>query len=243
MSIQFCNPSPTMPNKAEFAALAFAALFALAASSCVFALSTDRSQPMDVKSNYMRTDQNRNTNPDVSVTFLKGDVQIVQGSIKAHGEEATIYQDNSDKTAPKAAEGTATTTKSNRIKRVLLVGKQAHMEQLHEGDCGLMTADANTIDYHTDTDIADMTGHVTVVQKGKGEFHGEHMVYNTSTGEMQSGDNEPSSRVSMRFEPKSAEAPAQGANNCGYPGGTAAAAKTAKNPPAAKPAAKPAGKH
>lgn len=242
MSIPSCNPSPTMQKKAELAALAFATLLALAASTCAFALSTDRSQPMDVKSNYMRTDQNRNTNPDVSVTFLKGDVQIVQGSIKAHGDEATIYQDNSDKTAPKpaadAAAAAAANEKSNRIKRVLLVGKQAHMEQLHDGDCGLMTADANTIDYHTDTDIADMTGHVTVVQKGKGEFHGEHMIYNTSTGEMQSGDNAPASRVSMRFEPKNQQPPAQSTNNCGYPAGAAAAVKTPKKPPAAKAAGK-----
>ena len=189
-------------------------LAAALAAPCAFALSTDHDQPMDVNANYMRTDQNKNTNADVSTTFLKGDVRITQGSIKAHGDEATIYQDNSGK-ATKSADA----TKDSRIKRVVITGKQAHLEQLHDDDCSLMTADADNIDYHTDTDIADLRGHVNVIQKGKGEFHGEHMVYNTKTGEMQSGDNSPQSRVSMRFEPKSADTPAVSSNNCGYPGG------------------------
>ena len=240
MSIPSCNPGTTM--RSEFAAALIFGLIALATSACVFALSTDRSQPMDVKANYLKTDENRTTNPDVSVTYLKGDVQITQGSIKAHSDEATIYQDNNDKSGATAT--AATGEKNSRIKRVLLIGKQAHLEQLHDDDCGLMSADADRIDFHVATDIADMTGHVTVVQKGKGEFHGEHMIYNTSTGEMQSGDNAPSSRVSMRFEPKNQSPAASSGGNCGYPAGAAAAVKKAKNTPAAKADDNPAdGKH
>ena len=192
-----------------------------------FALSTDHDQPMDVNANYLKTDQNKSTNPDVSTTFLKGDVRITQGSIKTHSDEATIYQDNSAK-APKSADAGS----NNKIKRVVMTGKPAHMEQLHDGDCSLMTADADTIDYHTDTDLADLKGHVNVVQKDKGEFHGEHMIYNTKTGEMQSGDNSPQSRVSMRFEPKSAQPAASGADNCGYAHGVAK--KSAKKADKAK---------
>ena len=187
------------------------------------ALSTDHDQPMDVNANYMRTDQNKTANPDVSTTFLKGDVRITQGSIKTHSDEATIYQDNS----AKAAKSADASGGNSKIKRVVMTGKPAHMEQLHDDDCSLMTADADTIDYHTDTDIADLKGHVNVIQKGKGEFHGEHMVYNTKTGEMQSGDNSPQSRVSMRFEPKNAAPAASSENNCGYPGGAKKAPKKA----------------
>jgi lipopolysaccharide export system protein LptA len=67
-----------------------------------------------------------------------------------------------------------------------------------------------------------------VIQKGKGDFHGEHMVYNTKTGEMESGDNSPTSRVSMQFLPKSAEPAKTSDNNCGYPAGTAPAKKASK---------------
>ena len=204
MCIPHCNRENTM-NKFRLGLLALGA--ALVAGDA-FGLSTDRNQPMDVDAGYMRTDQNKNTNAAVSTTFLKGNVRITQGSIKAHGDEATIYQDNKQ-----GASG------DSKIKRVLLVGKQAHLEQLHDDDCGLMTADADTIDYHTDTDLADLKGHVSVNQKGKGEFHGEHMVYNTKTGEMESGDNSPQSRVTMRFEPKGAAPETASDNNCGYPAG------------------------
>ena len=195
--------------------LGLLALGAALVAGDAFGLSTDRNQPMDVKANYLKTDQNKNTNADVSTTFLKGDVQITQGSIKAHGAEATIYQDNGSK----PAKGAGDSSGSSKIKRVVIVGKQAHLEQVHDVDCSLMTADADTIDYHTDTDLADLKGHVSVNQKGKGEFHGEHMVYNTKTGEMESGDNSPQSRVTMRFEPKGAAPETASDNNCGYPAG------------------------
>jgi len=210
MCIPRCNRNTAM-NKLGLGTLALLAALA-AGDAC--ALSTDRNQPMDVDAGYMRTDQNKNSNAAVSTTFLKGNVRITQGSIKAHGDEATIYQDNKQ-----GKEG------DSKIKRVLLVGKQAHLEQLHDGDCGLMTADADTIDYHTDTDIADLKGNVHVIQKGKGDFKGEHMVYNTKTGEMESGDNSPQSRVTMRIEPKTAEAASTSDNNCGYPAGKAPAKK------------------
>ena len=227
MSIPHCNRSTADMKPVLRPAPLAAALILLAAPAVAtdaFALSTDHDQPMDVNANYMRTDQNKNTSADVSTTFLKGDVRITQGSIKAHGDEATIYQDNGSKATKPAADDAQ---KASRIKRVVITGKQAHLEQVHDDDCGLMTADADNIDYHTDTDIADLKGHVNVIQKGKGEFHGEHMVYNTKTGEMQSGDNSPQSRVSMRFEPKNAAPAASSENNCGFPGGVKKAPKKA----------------
>jgi lipopolysaccharide export system protein LptA len=230
MYIPRCNrktADAAMRRQIAVALLSFAATLA---APCAFALSTDHDQPMDVNANYLRTDQNKNTKADVSTTFLKGDVRITQGSIKTHSDEATIYQDNSAKAAK-----TSDAEANNKIKRVVMTGRPAHMEQVHDDDCSLMTADADTIDYHTDTDLADLKGHVNVIQKGKGEFHGEHMIYNTKTGEMQSGDNSPQSRVTMRFEPKSAQLAASSADNCGYPHGVAKKqAKKAADKPADK---------
>jgi len=75
--------------------------------------------------------------------------------------------------------------------------------------------------------IATLTGGVVVVQKGKGEFHGERMIYNTNTGEMESGDMSSSSRVHMIMEPKSEQA-ASASDNCGFPAGKAKAKKAAE---------------
>ena len=104
-------------------------------------------------------------------------------------------------------------------------------------DCALMTANADTIDYNPLTNIAELTGGVVVVQQGRNEFHGEHMLYNTDTGDMESGNKaDPAARVHMVMEAKTAPS-APTPNNCGFPVGTAksAAAKPADKPTATKP--------
>ena len=207
-----CTGSRCRPNMRKLTINLAVLLAVVGASSNAFALQSDRDQQMNVDANYWKSARSQSgAASDPSIDNLDGNVQITQGSMKAHGDHATIYRNPASVADANGNNGSLT--------RVLLTGKQAHMEQLHDDDCGLMTADADTIDYHNDTSLAVLSGNVKVIQKGKGEFHGEHMVYNTKTGEMQSGDNSPQSRVSMRFEPKSADTPAVSSNNCGYPGG------------------------
>jgi lipopolysaccharide export system protein LptA len=82
------------------------------------------------------------------------------------------------------------------------------MEQLQDKG-GTITADADKIDYDADTSVAVLTGNVTVVQQGSGTFKGEHMTYNTNTGEMESTDTTSHKPVTMTFEPKTKAAPAK----------------------------------
>jgi lipopolysaccharide export system protein LptA len=207
---------------ASFAAL----LFALPAT--VMALSTDRDKPLDVDAHYMKTDQNKQTG-DNTVTYLKGDVKMDQGSIKARSDEATVWQDAAKK--PAAAAGAAAVTAAaatkaksggSTISRALFVGKPAHLEQLQDNDGGLMKSDALTIDYHVDTNLIEMTGNVVVVQGNGSEMRSDHMIYNTLTGEMESGDSRPESRVKLRMMPKPADPAAK------KPDDAKAAAKTTK---------------
>ncbi len=193
------------------------------------ALSTDRDQQLFIDANHQKSTQSTSgTAKDPNITYLDGAVVMTQGSMKARGDHATIYQNPS---GVLDADG-----KSGSLTRVVLVGKQAHMQQVHDGDCNLMTGDADNIDFHNDTSLAVLTGHVVVVQKDKGEFHGEHMIYNTKTGEMESGDNSPTSRVHMIMEPKNSSPAPVSTNNCGFPvGNSTAVAKKAKT---AAPAAK-----
>ncbi|MDR3388661.1 MAG: lipopolysaccharide transport periplasmic protein LptA [Rudaea sp.] len=192
------------------------------------ALSTDRDQQLFIDANHQKSTQSQsNTANEPNITYLDGNVVMTQGSMKAHGDHATIYQNPS---GVLDADG-----KSGSLTRVLLVGKQAHMQQVHDGDCSLMTGDADTIDFHNDTSLAVLTGHVVVVQKDKGEFHGEHMVYNTKTGEMESGDNSPTSRVHVIMEPKNSSPAPASTNNCGFPVGTSTAAAKKAKPAAPKP--------
>ena len=195
-------------------------LAGLLSASHAFALSSDRNQPMLIDANYQKSTQSQTGKAgDPDITKLDGNVVVTQGSMKAHADHATIYKNPSGVADKNGSVG--------GITRVVLTGKQAHLQQVHDGDCGLVSADANTIDYLNATGIATLTGAVIVVQKGKGEFHGEHMIYNTNTGEMESGDLSSTSRVHMVMEPKSEQAAASSENNCGYPAGKARAKKPA----------------
>ena len=161
------------------------------------ALSTDKQQNMLINADYSKIVQNRDNNAP-PVTYLTGNVTMDQGTTKARGDEATIYQHPSD---AKDAQGNDI---SGDIQRVILIGKnkQAHMEQQQDGG-GLMTANSDKIDYNADTSVAVLTGNVVVVQPGRGQFKGAYMVYNTNTGEMESGDKtNAGQRVQMVIEPK-----------------------------------------
>lgn len=183
---------PTMNSPIRL--ITFAAAVCLAQAA--FGLSTDRSRPMNIDANYQKSTQSRTGKAgDPDITKLDGNVAMTQGSMQAHADHATIYRNPSGVADANGNTGSLT--------RVLMTGKPAHLQQLHDGDCGLMTADADTIDYDNLTGVALLTGNVTVIQHGKGEFHGERMRYNTNTGEMESGDASPSSRVHMVMQPKS----------------------------------------
>jgi lipopolysaccharide export system protein LptA len=162
-----------------------ALVLALSIAPLAHALTSDRDKPMDVTADYSKINQGKDNQP--GTTYLRGNVRVVRGTMKANGAEATIHQ------------------KSNGdIINVVMTGKQAHVEQQQDGG-GTMTADADKIDFDNNSGVAVLTGNVTVVQAGRGEFHGEKMTYNTNTGEMESGDLNATSRVHMILQPKPAK--------------------------------------
>jgi lipopolysaccharide export system protein LptA len=185
------------------------------------ALSSDKQQNMLINADYSKIVQNKD-NKQPGVTYLSGHVTMDQGTTRARGDEATIYQH-----APNAKDAQGRDI-SGDVQRVVLIGKtrQAHLEQKQDAG-GLMTAESDKIDYNADTSIAVLTGNVVVNQPGRGEFRGAYMTYNTNTGEMESGDKASASqRVQMVIVPKNK--------------GADAASKPAPAKPDSKPDAKPA---
>ena len=161
------------------------------------ALTSDKQQNMLINSDHAKIVQNKDSNAP-GVTYLTGNVTMDQGTTKARGDEATIYQHAAD---AKDAQGRDI---SGDVQRVIMIGKkkQAHLEQQQDSG-GLMSAESDKIDYNADTSIAVLTGNVVVNQPGRGQFKGAYMTYNTNTGEMESGDkNSESQRVQMVIVPK-----------------------------------------
>jgi lipopolysaccharide export system protein LptA len=190
MSVRPCNRSTRATAHNEWRLRGALLLTAFLAAPLVHALGNDRDKPMDVTADYSKINQGKDKQP--GTTYLRGNVRVVQGSMKANAAEATIHQKaNGD------------------VQRIVMTGKQAHVEQRQDGG-GLMTADADQIDFDNDTSVAVLTGNVTVVQAGRGEFHGEKMTYNTNTGEMESGDVGGGSRTHIIMQPTRAKPAGEG---------------------------------
>jgi lipopolysaccharide export system protein LptA len=197
MSTQPCNPKTHHARHRNSAFLRLLALALAIVAPGAHALGSDRDQKMDISADHAKIIQGGDKAP--GVTYLTGNVRITRGSMKATSAEATIYQHPGN---AKDAQGKDI---SSAVQRVILTGKQAHMEELGKNG-GLVSSDADRIDYNADTGIAELTGNVTVVQQGRSEFHGTHMTYNTDTGEMESGDNTAANRVHMIIQPKTGSA-------------------------------------
>lgn len=101
-----------------------------------------------------------------TVTTLTGNVVTTQGTMKMTGAVAKLYLDENTQVARAVV-----TAPANGV---------AHIEQLD--DCNnLMQGDAQQLDYDNIHGIAVLTGNAVVRQQGRGEFHGDKLVYNTQT--------------------------------------------------------------
>ncbi len=150
----------------------------LLALAPAFARQSDRSQPMQVNAKSFDGFQK----PD-SVSTLRGNVVITQGTLKATGAEAKVYFDG-----------------NSQISRVVITNGPAHIEQLDDSG-NLMQGNATTIDYDNINGIAVLSGNASVTQKGRGEAHGDKLTYNTQTSQM-TGDSAGDGMVHMTFLPK-----------------------------------------
>lgn len=161
-----------------------------------------------------------------SISTLKGNILITQGTMKVTGDLAKIYFD-----ADQQVSHVVVTMKPGRL---------AHIEELDDNN-NLMTGDADRLDYDNINGIAVLTGHAVVHQQGRGEAHGDKLTYNTQTSYI-TGDSNGDGQVHLIFLPKpkpakgapakpGAPAPATAPNAAKPPG--AAAAPTDSTKPAA----------
>ena len=127
-------------------------------SQPALAKQDDRNQPMNFASKSMDGFNAPNT-----VTTLTGSVVATQGTMKLTGAVAKLYLDA-----------------NTQVARAVVTGSPAHIEQLDDNN-NLMQGDAAQLDYDNINGIAVLTGNAVVRQQGRGEFHGDKLVYNTQT--------------------------------------------------------------
>ena len=143
------------------------------------ALKSDRDQLVDIHANEQMYNQQK------GVLVLSGDVKLDQGSFHADGDKADGYTDPND---------------NSQWERVVLTGAPAHFRQKQD-DGTLVHGEAQKIDYKVSEDTVILTGNASVVQEGKGEFHGATLTYHTDTGQMTGAGGE-GGQVHIVLQPK-----------------------------------------
>ncbi|HKZ10363.1 MAG TPA: lipopolysaccharide transport periplasmic protein LptA [Rhodanobacteraceae bacterium] len=185
---------------------------ALLACGLAQAKQTDKNQPIHINAGTFAGSQDSG-----KITFT-GSVTMDQGSFHADGAQATGYTDPDD---------------TSQWQRVVLTGGPSHFRQTQDNGT-LVHGQAATIDYKVSENTVILTGDAKVVQEGRGEFHGNRLVYNTDSGEIQ-GTPAAGGRVHITLQPRSKPAPASA-----KPAPAGAPAATSSAPPAAPSTAAPA---
>lgn len=152
-------------------------LLLLLVPTLALAKSSDRNQSMDIES-----DSQTGAIQGDGSTILSGNVVLSQGSLDIRAARGEIIRRNGD------------------LSKAIFTGKQVQMKQQLD-DGSWMDAVADRVEYDLLTETVTFIGNYTV-KSPRGSNSGQRMVYNTTTGNMQSGGD--GTRVRTVIQPKSA---------------------------------------
>jgi len=153
-------------------------------SGAVFALATDKDQPIFIEADQAEIDDER------GVTIYRGDATITQGSLKINGNVVTIHFDaNQD------------------ITKVVAKGRPAKFKQKPDGGKPNQNAEARVMEFHTNNDTIILLGDA-ISWQGENKISADRIVYNTLQGKViaesldEDGGDASSGRVSITIAPK-----------------------------------------
>ena len=151
-------------------------LLLLALPGLARALPEDAQQPVQITADNARFDEKSGE------ALYRGNVQIVQGTLRVSGDSLTLKVD---------AKGSLQTART--------IGKQAHYEQKTDPAKGLVKADANEIIFDNTTGVITLLGNA-VLRQDNANFSGPRIVYSTVRKQIEAtGDS--SQRVQLTFPP------------------------------------------
>ncbi|MVW74740.1 lipopolysaccharide transport periplasmic protein LptA [Pseudomonas xionganensis] len=160
-------------------------------SSSLWALPSDRDQPIRIQADSAELDERQ------GVAVYRGGVIITQGTLKITGDTVTITQ-----------------TASGDIDVFTAVGKPAYYEQLPAADKQIVKAYGLTIQYFAANERIVLIDQAKVIQEGN-TFEGEKIVYDTRRQIVNAGRatgtnvSTPRPRIDMVIQPKNKPADQQ----------------------------------
>jgi len=174
--MKFFDSHPAIYKRVNARLGAILCLCMLLAAGPVFALKSDRQEPLDVKA-----DATDGTLGDGLAT-LKGSVEIRQGTLLITADIANVSK----------SEG--------RVTHIELTGRPVHLQQEIENE-GQVTAEAARIGYEVATGLVTLTGNADVEHP---QYHisGEKLVYDMNIQHFQGSGGEDNGRIQIRLDPE-----------------------------------------
>lgn len=166
-------------NPSLRASLLVAIAIAMSVPTSAWAKSSDRNQPI-----LLDSDRQEGVMDGNSTNVWTGNVTLKQGTLDISAQRAELTQRDGDPS------------------KTVFTGSPVKLRQQMD-DGTWMDATASRIEYDLSSEIITLIGNYTV-KSPRGSNSGQRMVYNTKTGNMQSGGD--GTRVKTVIQPKSAAA-------------------------------------
>lgn len=174
-------------------------------------LDSDRNQPIEIEADKATLDEPSRT------SVYEGNVYLHQGTLRLHGTRMSLTLDN------------------KRIHEIVLDGTPATFAQRPEHADTDQQAEAEHIEYHTDTRRLLLQGNAVIRQPGREEFRSDRIELNLRDNTVQAGSTGGDNRVHITLQPDRTPAPATPASPA-----NGAPSLPAAEPPARSPAGPPA---
>ena len=162
-------------NQPTHLKLLLASLFllspALLVPTPVFALSSDNQQPIQIQSNSAEIDEQK------GITIYKGDVEVIQGTIKLLADRVTVFSEG------------------DKVNRVLAIGQPAHYQQIPKPGDQTIHAYGNSIEYLVTKEKLKVKTNARVEQKDTFSTTGKVIDYDMKKGVAHASSGSTTSRV------------------------------------------------
>jgi len=145
----------------------------------VWALATDREQPIQIEADTATIDNNQ------GLATYEGNVIVTQGSIRIHAHTVTLNY-----------------TEGKQIEKVIATGNPARFKQTPEGGKEDIKAKAQRMEYNASLNVLHLTQEAELSQ-AQDSFAGQHIMYDTQRGVIKAdkGKSE-QGRIKVTIQPR-----------------------------------------
>ncbi len=141
------------------------------------ALSSDRSEPIYIEADKASLDEKN------GISVYQGSVFLHQGTLQIHGKKMTVL------------------LQDKQLTRITIEGSPARFSQRPDDADTDQQAEAEHIEYHTDTQRLLLQGSASIRQSGREEFRSDRIEFNLRNNTVNAGGDGSGDRVHITLQP------------------------------------------